>query len=168
MKRKIEINSMSISIVDKNNQDYICITDMLEAKDWSFFISDWLRNANTLDFLATWEELNNPDFNYGEYAIIRSKAGWNTHKVSIKDWTEKTNAIWIFATTWRYGWTYAHKDIAFEFWTWISPKFKLYLITEYQRLKDVENNIYNLEWPHNLTENDLRIMLKIIRNDFNE
>ena len=119
---------------------------MLKAKDGHFFITDWLRNRNTLEFLSVWEKINNPDFNYGEFATIRNQSGLNSFKVSVKEWTEKTNAIGIFSKAGRYGGTYAHKDIAFEFGTWISPTFKLYLITEYQRLKEVETNQYNLEW----------------------
>ena len=119
---------------------------MLKAKDGSFFITDWLRNRNTLEFLSVWEKINNPNFNYGEFALIRNQSGLNSFKVSVKEWTKKTNAIGIFSKAGRYGGTYAHKDIAFEFGTWISPTFKLYLITEYQRLKEVETNQYNLEW----------------------
>ena len=143
---KIQVEDKLISIVKKNEQDYICLTDMLKAKDGSFFITDWLRNRNTLEFLSIWEKINNPNFNYGEFAIIRNKSGLNSFKVSVKEWVEKTNAIGIFSKAGRYGGTYAHKDIAFEFGTWISPTFKLYLITEYQRLKEIETNQYNLEW----------------------
>ncbi|HEB62620.1 MAG TPA: KilA-N domain-containing protein [Bacteroidetes bacterium] len=143
---KIQVEDKLISILKKDEQDYICLTDMLKAKDGSFFITDWLRNRNTLEFLSVWEKINNPNFNYGEFAIIRNKSGLNSFKVSVKEWTEKTNAIGIFSKAGRYGGTYAHKDIAFEFGTWISPTFKLYLITEYQRLKEVETNQYNLEW----------------------
>ena len=143
---KIQVEDKIISIVKKNEQDYICLTDMLKAKDGSFFITDWLRNRNTLEFLSVWEKINNSNFNYGEFAIIRNQSGLNSFKVSVKEWTEKTNAIGIFSKAGRYGGTYAHKDIAFEFGTWISPTFKLYLITEYQRLKEVETNQYNLEW----------------------
>ncbi len=143
---KIQVENKLISIVKKDEQDYICLTDMLKAKDGSFFITDWLRNRNTLEFLSVWEKINNPNFNYGEFATIRNKSGLNSFKISVKEWTEKTNAIGIFSKAGRYGGTYAHKDIAFEFGTWISPTFKLYLITEYQRLKEVETNQYNLEW----------------------
>jgi predicted nuclease of predicted toxin-antitoxin system len=143
---KIQVEDKLISIVKKDEQDYICLTDMLKAKDGNFFITDWMRNRNTLEFLSVWEKINNPNFNYGEFAIIRNKSGLNSFKVSVKEWTEKTNAIGIFSKAGRYGGTYAHKDIAFEFGTWISPTFKLYLITEYQRLKEVETNQYNLEW----------------------
>jgi predicted nuclease of predicted toxin-antitoxin system len=143
---KIQVEDKLISIIKKDEQDYICLTDMLKAKDGSFFITDWMRNRNTLEFLSVWERINNPNFNYGEFATIRNKSGLNSFKVSVKEWTEKTNAIGIFSKAGRYGGTYAHKDIAFEFGTWISPTFKLYLITEYQRLKEVETNQYNLEW----------------------
>ena len=105
-----------------------------------------MRNRNTLEFLSVWEKINNQNFNYGEFATIRNQSGLNSFKVSVKEWTEKTNAIGIFSKAGRYGGTYAHKDIAFEFGTWISPTFKLYLITEYQRLKEEETNQYNLEW----------------------
>jgi len=143
---KIKVKDKLISIVRKDEQDYICLTDMLKAKDGSFFITDWLRNRNTLEFLSVWEKIHNPNFNYGEFAIIRNQSGLNSFKVSVKEWVEKTNAIGIFSKAGRYGGTYAHKDIAFEFGTWISPTFKLYLITEYQRLKEIETNQYNLEW----------------------
>jgi len=110
----------------------------LKAKDGEFFISDWLRNRNTVEFLGIWESINNPNFNYGEFAIIRSQAGLNSYKISVKEWVSKTNAVGLIATTGRYGGTYAHKDIAFEFGMWISPQFKLYLIKEFQRLKEEE------------------------------
>ncbi len=135
---KIVVKGNEISIVAIENEDYISITDMLKAKDGDFFISDWLRNRNTVEFLGIWERINNPHFNYGEYATIKSKAGLNNYKISVKEWVEKTNAIGLKATTGRYGGTYAHKDIAFEFGMWISPEFKIYLIKEFQRLKEQE------------------------------
>ena len=120
------------------NEDYISLTDMLKAKDGSFFISDWLRNRNTVEFLGIWERIHNTNFNYGEFAIIRNKAGLNNYKISVKEWVAKTNAIGLKATTGRYGGTYAHKDLAFEFGMWISAEFKIYLIQEFQRLKEQE------------------------------
>jgi hypothetical protein len=119
---------------------------MLKAKDGDFFISDWLRNRNTLEFLGIWESVNNPDFNYGEFALIKSQAGLNSFKISVKEWVEKTKAIGLKATAGRYGGTYAHVDIAFEFGMWISPAFKIYLIKEYKRLKEDENSRLKLEW----------------------
>ena len=101
-------------------EDYISLTDMLKAKDGDFFISDWLRNRNTVEFLGIWERVHNPAFNYGEFATIRSMSGLNSYKISVKEWVEKTNAIGIKATAGRYGGTYAHRDIAFEFGMWIS------------------------------------------------
>lgn len=128
------------------HREYISPTDMLKAKDGDFFISDWLRNRNTIEYLGIWENVYNPNFNYGEFATIKSQAGLNSYKLSVKEWVEKTNAIGLKAKTGRYGGTYAHPDIAFEFGMWISPKFKIFLIKEFQRLKDDENDRLNLEW----------------------
>lgn len=117
-KRQISVNQQPISIKQVNGEDYISLTDMLKNKDGDFFVADWLRNRNTLEFLAVWESMYNPDFNYGEFDVIKSKAGLNSFKVSVKEWTEKTNAKGIVSKTGRYGGTYAHRDIAFEFGTW--------------------------------------------------
>ena len=114
--------------------------------DIAIFISDWLRNRNTLEYLAAWESLNNPSFNYGEFAIIKDKSGLNNFKISVKEWVARTGAIGLTAKTGRYGGTYAHTDIAFNFGMWISPIFQLYIVKEYQRLKEIESNQYNLEW----------------------
>lgn len=145
-KRQISVNQQPISVKQVNGEDYISLTDMLKSKDGDFFVADWLRNRNTLEFLAVWESMYNPDFNYGEFDVIKSKAGLNSFKISVKEWAERTNAKGIVSKTGRYGGTYAHRDIAFEFGTWINPTFKLYLIKEYQRLKEIETNQYNLEW----------------------
>ena len=142
----IEVKGVSITIVNQNKQDFISITDMLKAKDGDFFISDWLRNRNTVEYLGIWESIHNPNFNYGEFAIIKSQAGLNNYKISVKEWVEKTNAIGLKAATGRYGGTYAHKDIAFEFGMWISPEFKIYLVKEFRRLKDEENDRLQLGW----------------------
>ena len=144
--KTISVKETLITIIEVNRQEYISLTDMLKAKDGDFFISDWLRNRNTLEFLGIWESIYNPNFNYGEFATIKSQAGLNSFKISVKDWVEKTNAIGLQATAGRYGGTYAQKDIAFEFGMWISPEFKIYLIKEFQRLKDEENSKYALEW----------------------
>jgi len=145
-KKTIIVKGTEISIISVNSNDYISLTDMLKAKDGDFFISDWLRNRNTVEFLGIWESVYNPDFNYGEFAIIKSQAGLNSYKISVKEWVEKTKAIGLRASAGRYGGTYAHKDIAFEFGMWISPEFKIYLIKEFQRLKEEENNRLKLEW----------------------
>ncbi len=144
--KKIIVRGREITIINSDGRDYISITDMLKAKDGDFFISDWLRNRNTVEFLGIWERVYNPDFNYGEYAIIKSQAGLNNYKISVKEWVEKTNAIGLKATAGRYGGTYAHPDIAFEFGMWISAEFKIYLVKEFQRLKNDENDRLKLEW----------------------
>ena len=119
---------------------------MLKAKDGDFFIADWLRNRNTIEYLGIWESIYNPDFNYGEFAIIKGQAGLNSYKLSVKEWVQQTNAIGLKASAGRYGGTYAHPDIAFEFGMWISPQFKIYLVKEFQRLKSDENNRLKLDW----------------------
>ena len=142
----IEVRGTSVSVLSGKEGDYISLTDMLRAKDGEFFIADWLRNRNTVEFLGIWETVFNPNFNYGEFAIIKSQAGLNSYKLSVKEWVEKTNAIGLKATAGRYGGTYAHPDIAFEFGMWISPEFKIYLVREFRRLKDEENDRLKLEW----------------------
>ena len=135
---KIRILDTEISLMRVANEDYICITDMVKAKEGGFFVTDWLRNRNTLEYLGIWEKVYNPTFNYGEFAIIKSKSGLNNFKISVKEFAEKTNAIGLQAKAGRYGGTYAHKDIAFEFAMWISPEFKIYMVKEFQRLKEEE------------------------------
>lgn len=147
--------------VDKN--DYISITDMLKAKDGEFFISDWLRNRNTVEYLGIWERIHNPDFNYGEYAAIRNKAGLNSYKISVKDWVAKTNAIGLSAKTGRYGGTFAHPDIAFEFGMWISAEFKIYLVKEFQRLKGLDKKQLDWNIKRSLTKINYRIHTDAIK-----
>jgi hypothetical protein len=147
----IEVKGTAIAVLSYKDEDFISLTDMLKAKDGDFFISDWLRNRNTVEFLGVWESIQNPDFNYGEFAIIKSQAGLNSYKISVKEWVEKTKAIGLKATVGRYGGTFAHKDIAFEFGMWISAEFKIYLIKEFQRLKDDESRRLSLAWNLNRT-----------------
>jgi len=156
---KIIVKGIEITVIRQNNIDYISLTDMIKAKDGDFFISDWLRNRNTVEFLGIWESIYNPSFNYGEFAIIKSRAGLNSYKISAKEWVEKTNSIGLKATAGRYGGTFAHKDIAFEFGMWISAEFKIYLIKEFQRLKESESNNLKLEW--NLQRTLAKINYKI-------
>ena len=146
MTKKIYVQGVKISVIPDNEMNYISLTDMLKAKDGDFFISDWLRNRNTVEFLGIWEKINNPNFNYGEFAIIKSRAGLNSYKISAREWVKRTNAIGLRSKPGRYGGTYAHKDIAFEFGMWISPEFKIYLIKEFQRLKEEENKRLTLGW----------------------
>ena len=146
MTNVIIVKDAEIRVMEQNGEDYINLTDMLKAKDGEFFISDWLRNRNTLEYIGIWEELNNPNFNYGEFALIKSQSGLNRCKISVKEFVAQTNAIGLQAKAGRYGGTYAHKDIALEFAMWISPEFKLYLIKEFQRLKQKEAEDNKLEW----------------------
>jgi hypothetical protein len=135
---KINVKNTEVTVIQINNEDYICITDMIKAKDGEFFVTDWLRNRNTLEYIGIWEQVYNADFNYGEFAIIKNQAGLNRFKISVKEFVEKTRAISLQAKAGRYGGTYAHKDIAFEFALWISPEFKIYIVKEFQRLKEEE------------------------------
>ena len=150
-KSTIDVMGTAVTVLSQRDEDYISLTDMLKAKDGDFFISDWLRNRNIVEFLGIWERVHNPNFNYGEFAIIKSQAGLNSYKISVKEWVAKTHAIGLRATTGRYGGTYAHKDIAFEFGMWISPEFKIYLIKEFQRLKEDESQRLSLAWNLNRT-----------------
>ena len=162
---KIEVKGTKISVITVNDNDYISLTDMIKAKDGDFFISDWLRNRNTVEFLGIWEKVYNPNFNYGEFAIIKSQAGLNNYKISVKEWAEKTKAIGLKATAGRYGGTYAHKDIAFEFGMWISAEFKIYLIKEFQRLKDGERKQLGWDIRRNLTKINYRIHTDAIKEN---
>ena len=142
--KEITVLDTKININNINGNDYICLTDMIKAKDGNFFITDWLRNRNTLEYIGIWESIYNPNFNYGEFATIKSKAGLHNFKISVNEFVEKTNAICLQAKAGRYGGTYAHQDIAFEFGMWISPEFKIYLVKEFQKLKIAEQK--ELEW----------------------
>jgi len=158
-----------ITILGENitvaTNDFISLTDMLKAKDGDFFISDWLRNRNTVEYLGIWERIHNPDFNYGEFAIIKSSAGLNSYKISVKEWVAKTHAIGLTAKAGRYGGTYAHKDIAFEFAMWISAEFKIFLIKEFQRLKDEEQKQLGWDIRRNLTKINYRIHTDAIKQN---
>ena len=162
---ELSVLNQKISYMKIENEDYISITDMLKSKDGDFFVSDWLRNRNTIEFLGIWEEIHNHNFNYGEFAIIKSQAGLNSYKISVKEWTEKTNAIGIISKAGRYGGTYAHKDIAFEFGIWISPKFKLLLIKEFERLKAEEQKQIGWNAKRELSKINYRIHTDAIKNN---
>ena len=138
---------------------------MLKVKDGDFFITDWLRNRNTLEYIGIWEQVYNPSFNYGEFAIIKNKAGLNNFKISVKELIEKTNVICLTAKTGRYGGTYAHKDIAFEFAMWISPAFKLYLVKEFQRLKEEEQKHLGWSAKRELAKINYRIHTNAIKQN---
>ena len=136
---KIIVNETEITILEINENDYISLTDMVKGiENGLALIEKWLRNKNTIEFLGIWEEMYNPHFNSPEFEGIKNAAGLNRFILSVKQWIEKTNAIGIVAKAGRYGGTYAHKDLAFEFASWVSPQFKLYLLREFQRLKELE------------------------------
>ena len=162
---EIKVDNKIINYMKVEDEDYISITDMLKSKDGNFFVTDWLRNRNTIEFLGIWEELHNPNFNYGEFAIIKSQAGLNSYKLSVKEWVEKTNAIGITSKAGRYGGTYAHKDIAFEFGMWISPKFKLLLIKEFERLKKEEQKQLGWNAKRELSKINYKIHTDAIKHN---
>jgi len=162
---KLIVKDTEINVASIHDEDYLCLTDMLKAKDGDFFITDWLRNRNTLEYIGIWEKVYNPDFNYGEFAIIKSQSGLNSFKISVKEFVAKTNAISIQAKAGRYGGTYAHKDIAFEFAMWISPEFKIYIVKEFQRLKAEEQKKIGWSAKRELTKINYRIHTDAIKEN---
>ncbi len=162
---KLIVNDVEVNMFKINEEDYLCLTDMIRAKDGDFFVTDWLRNRNTLEYIGIWEKVYNPDFNYGEFATIVSQAGLNRFKISVKEFVAKTNAISIRAKVGRYGGTYAHKDIAFEFAMWISPEFKIYIVKEFQRLKEEEQKKLGWSAKRELTKINYRIHTDAIKNN---
>lgn len=164
----ILVKDIPINITNIKDTDYICISDISKAKiaksTSDDIIRNWLRNRNTLEFLGTWEMIYNPNFKDVEFDTFKSKAGLHTFTLSVSEWIEKTNAIGIYVKRGKYGGTYAHKDIAFEFASAISPVFKLYLIKEFQRLKELENQ--NKEWnvKRLLTKSNYLIQTDAIKN----
>ena len=162
---ELKVENHVINYVKIDDEDYISITDMLKSKNGNFFVTDWLRNRNTIEFLGIWEELHNPNFNYGEFAIIKSQAGLNSYKISVKEWVEKTGAVGIISKAGRYGGTYAHKDIAFEFGMWISPKFKLLLIKDFERLKKEEQSMLGWSAKRELSKINYKIHTSAIKNN---
>jgi hypothetical protein len=151
-KKSILVKGSEITILTKEKADFISLSDMVKNfEGGSALIEQWLRNKDTIEFLAIWEHINNPDFNSLEFDGIRNEAGTNRFYLSAKKWIAKTNARGLIASAGRYGGTFAHKDIAFEFGSWLSPEFKLYLLKEFQRLKDEENQRLSLDWDLNRT-----------------
>src|SRR5690554_773399 len=144
--KKITIEGAEITVLSQDANDYISLTDMARSQMQDVVIIKWLSLKSTIEYLGEWESLYNPDFNYTEFGTIKNAAGSNNFVLSVKQWIESTQAIGITAKAGRYGGTYAHKDIAFQFGMWISPKFQLLLVKEYQRLKDDENNRLKLDW----------------------
>lgn len=145
--KSIQVRGVEIAVTSRNEEDYISLTDMTKAfSGGDQLIKNWLQNKNTIDFLGVWEALNNEDFNSVELHQIKVEAGLNRFVMSAKKWIERTNGVGLVARAGRYGGTFAHKDIAFEFGSWLSPEFKLYLIKEFQRLKEIEVTSGGLEW----------------------
>ncbi|MFN9789917.1 MAG: KilA-N domain-containing protein [Holosporales bacterium] len=140
------IQENPITVHDIDGQDYISLTDMARGEEGADHIRNWMRNRNTVEFLGLWETMHNPNFKGVEFDTFRKESGLNSFNLTPQKWISATNAIGIVSKAGRAGGTYAHRDIAFEFGSWISPAFKLYLIKEYQRLKEIESNQYNLEW----------------------
>lgn len=147
--KKINVNGVEIVLYEKNQQDFISLTDIARYRDAErsdYILQNWMRNRSTIEFMGLWETFYNPDFNSIEFDGIKSISGSNSFSLTPKRWIESTNAIGIVSKTGRYGGTFAHKDIAFEFATWLSTEFKFYLLKEFQRLKDDENNRLQLDW----------------------
>ncbi len=168
-KASIEVRGTVVNIVTQNEADYICLTDIARFKDperTDYLISNWMRNRNTVEFLGIWEQLHNPGFNPVEFDGIKKQTGLNSFILTVKQWSELTGAIGLISKAGRYGGTYAPKDIAFEFASWISVEFKLYLIKEFQRLKDDENDRLKLDWnlQRTLAKINYRIHTDAIRD----
>lgn len=145
--RKLNVNESSITVINQNQIDYISLTDMtVSFREGSGLIGKWITNKNTLEYIGVWEKINNPNFNYPEFRVIAQEAGINRFIMSVGQWIDRTNAIGLIVRAGRYGGTYAHKDIAFHFAMWLSPEFQIYLVNEFQRLKEDENNRLKLEW----------------------
>lgn len=148
--KHIVVNNTEISVLLGNKEDdYICLTDMARFKDTAktdYTIQNWMRVRNTIEYLGAWEQLNNPNFKPLEFEGFRNQAGLNSFVLTPKQWVEKTNAIGIYSKSGRYGGTYAHKDIAFNFGMWLSPVFQLYVVKEYQHLKEAESNPLLAQW----------------------
>ena len=166
--KKIEVQGTEITIFSHAKDEYISVTDIARFKDpkrTDYIIQNWMRNRNTIEFLGIWERLNNPDFKPIEFDGFRNQAGLNSFILTPKQWIEKTNAIGIISKAGRYGGTYAHKDIAFEFATWVSVEFKLYLIKEFQRLKDEEQKQLGWDIRRNLAKINYRIHTDAIKEN---
>ena len=148
----INVQGTDINIISNREEDFICLTDMAKKFGGDDLIYSWMRNRNTLEFLGIWEQMHNPDFKGGEFDTFKKEVGLNSFHLTPKKWINATQAIGLQSRAGRYGGgTYAHKDLAFEFGSWLSPAFKLYLIKEFQRLKEDENKRLSLGWNLNRT-----------------
>ena len=164
----IKVLSHSVTLYRHRDEDFISLTDIAHHRDSKrsdYIIQNWLRNRNTIEFLGIWEQLNNPEFNSIEFDGIRNKSGLNSFSLTPKRWISATGAVGLIAKTGRYGGTYAHKDIAFEFASWISVEFKLYLIKEFQRLKEIEQKQLGWDIKRNLAKINYRIHTDAIKQN---
>ena len=163
---KITVQNAEITVLNIEDKDYISLTDMVRnIENGLSLIEKWLRNKNTIEFLGIWEEMYNPNFNSPEFEGIKNEAGLNRFILSVKQWIEKTNAIGLIAKAGRYGGTYAHKDLAFEFASWVSPQFKLYLLREFQRLKEEEQKQLGWSAKRELSKINYRIHTDAIKHN---
>ena len=163
---KITVQNTQITVVSIDERDYISLTDMVRnIENGLALIEKWLRNKNTIEFLGIWESMYNPNFNSPEFEGIKNEAGLNRFILSVKQWVEKTNSRGIIAKAGRYGGTYAHKDIAFEFATWVSPQFKLYLIQEFERMKTDEQKQLGWTAKRELSKINYRIHTDAIKQN---
>ena len=162
---KITVQNTDISIVKYNEEDYISLTDMAKSQLQEHIIFRWLSLKNTIEYLGEWEMLYNPDFNCTEFGTIKNAAGSNNFVLSVKTWIERTNAIGIRSKAGRYGGTYAHRDIAYHFGMWISPKFQLLLVKEYQRLKTEEQRLLGWSAKRELSKINYRIHTDAIKQN---
>ncbi len=161
-KTSIDVRGTEITVLSEKSEDFISLTDIARSKNpegTDDLIRNWLRNRNTVEFIGVWELIHNPTFNPVEFDGIKSQAGLNSFSLTPKQWIEKTGAIGIISKAGRYGGTFAHRDIAFEFAAWISVEFKIYLIKEFQRLKDDEGRRLSLAWNLNRTLSKLNYRL---------
>lgn len=165
--KKIEVLNKEVSYYNIDNRDYISLTDIAKYKDnrSEIIIQNWLRNRMTIEYLGLWEKLYNPNFKHIEFDVFRNKAGLNSFILSSTQWINSTNAIGIISKAGRYGGTYAHKDIAFEFASWISPEFKLYLIKEFDRLKEEEQKELGWNAKRELAKINYRIHTDAIKKN---
>jgi len=165
--KKIEVRGSEITIIDTNEQDYISLTDIAKYKtdDTSAVIANWMRNRNTIEFLGIWETLYNPDFKPLEFEGFRKEAGLNAFTLSPKKWVDATNAKGFIVKSGRYGGTYAHKDIAFKFASWISVEFELYIVKEFQRLKEEEQKQLGWTAKRELAKINYRIHTDAIKEN---
>ncbi|WP_282806536.1 KilA-N domain-containing protein [Clostridium tetani] len=170
-KLKIKAQGHEISVIAYENQDdFISLTDIAKQKnpnDPRYIIQNWMRNRNTLEFIGLWEQMHNPSFNRVEFDTFRNSAGLNSFSITPKQWIESTSAIGIVSKAGRYGGTYAHKDIAFEFASWVSPEFKLYIIKDYQRLRQEEQYRLSTDWNlrRELSKTNYRIHTDAIKEN---